>query len=269
MNRWSFSPILPPEVSYLLLWIHRSLPGMEIYFLTNQGEEKISFNGNFRVRGMYPQWWNAIDGKQRALPQYQHQGEITSIPIQLGPLESGFIIFTREKGEEQGESNFPDYKAIKELSGPWEVEFTDPFGRSFTTWCESLMDWSLSSDKRIRYFSGTAVYNMNLDLDESIKGEEIWLNLGDVDAIAGIRVNGRNAGGVWTSPWRLNVSDNLMPGSNHLEIEVANTWLNRLIGDAGLEKDQRETWLALDPIKPGSPLQTSGLLGPVTLETPN
>jgi len=38
-----------------VLWTHRSMPGMEIYFLTNQSEEEITFTPSFRVAGMKPQ----------------------------------------------------------------------------------------------------------------------------------------------------------------------------------------------------------------------
>ena len=75
------------------------------------------------------------------------------------------------------------------------------------------------------------------------------------------------AGGVWTPPWRVCVSDYLVSGNNSLEIEVANTWLNRLKGDALLEPEERKSWMALDVLNPGDPLQSSGLLGPVILET--
>jgi len=36
------------------LWTHRTLPGMEIYFLTNQGDEILEFEPSFRVSGLQP-----------------------------------------------------------------------------------------------------------------------------------------------------------------------------------------------------------------------
>ncbi len=249
-----------------LLWIHRTLPGMDIYFLTNQGEEDISLTGEFRVSGMYPQWWNAIDGSVRFLPEYKKLGDITHLPISLGPLESGFVVFTKQKVEAEGGSNFPGFEKVKEISGPWEVNFTDPFNKSFSTRFEKLVDWSKSREDRIRYFSGTAVYKTNVELKESITEGDVWLNLGDVQAIAKVRVNGKETGTVWTAPWRLNVTEFLTVGTNAIEIEVANTWLNRLKGDALMDQDDRKSWMALDVLSPDDPLQSSGLLGPVILE---
>ena len=168
--------------------------------------------------------------------------------------------------EAENAINFPGFEEVKDIPGPWDVNFTDPFDETFSTRFEKLSDWSLSDDDRIQYFSGTAVYKTGVELEDSIVGEEIWLNLGDVQAIAGVRVNGKNAGVVWTSPWRLNVSEFLTAGNNAIEIEVANTWLNRLKGDELLGPDERKSWMALDVVNPGEPLQSSGLLGPVILE---
>lgn len=68
------------------------------------------------------------------------------------------------------------------------------------------------------------------------------------------------------------------PGRNRLEIDVVNTWVNRLIGDAALPKEKRvtRTNVALQTgprtLRPfqgfasEDPLMPSGLLGPVRLE---
>jgi hypothetical protein len=54
-------------------------------------------------------------------------------------------------------------------------------------------------------------------------------------------------------------------GKNHVEIRVANLWINRLIGDA--QKDaQKVTFTALPTYSAGAPLRESGLIGPVVLE---
>jgi hypothetical protein len=54
--------------------------------------------------------------------------------------------------------------------------------------------------------------------------------------------------------------------NNTLEITVANVWINRLIGDCALPDDKRLTRTTWNPFNASSPLEASGLLGPVTLE---
>ena len=69
----------------------------------------------------------------------------------------------------------------------------------------------------------------------------MFLDLGTVKNVARVRLNGRDCGVVWTAPWRAEITAVAREGANDLEIEVANLWPNRLIGDAKLPKDKRLT----------------------------
>jgi len=37
---------------------------------------------------------------------------------------------------------------------------------------------------------------------------------------------------IWCAPWRIDITNALKEGNNELEIEVANRWINRLLGDS-------------------------------------
>ena len=80
------------------------------------------------------------------------------------------------------------------------------------------------------------------------------------------KINGKFAGGTWTSPWKIDITDFVKSGDNRVEIEVVNNWINRLIGDSNLPAEDRITWLNENPTKPDDPLQSSGLMGPVVIE---
>ena len=75
---------------------------------------------------------------------------------------------------------------------------------------------------------------------------------------------------MWKPPFRVEITDAAKPGANELVVEVANTWSNRLVGDARTEgKDYCRTNIAKSltwsvPWK-DTPLLQSGLRGPVTL----
>jgi hypothetical protein len=128
-----------------------------------------------------------------------------------------------------------------------------------------LYDWSESNDERIKYYSGTATYKNTFVIDEIPAKEMLYLNLGKVNVMAEVKINGQIAGGVWTPPWQVDVTNLVKPGINSIEIEVVNNWVNRLIGDSRLPEKERSTWINVNQIRPDDPLQPSGLMGPVSL----
>jgi len=87
--------------------------------------------------------------------------------------------------------------------------------------------------------------------------------LGNVYNIADVTINGKQlAYGLWAPPFRVNVKDALRGGDNILTVKVTNAWYNRLVGDAGLEGEERRTW---STVYPEGKLRPAGLLGPVRL----
>jgi len=87
--------------------------------------------------------------------------------------------------------------------------------------------------------------------------------------IAEVFVNGMPCGIAWTPPYRADITKALKPGRNELEVRVANTWANRLIGDERLPTAQRRTWTTYHGFKADTPVGwfRSGLLGPVTVQS--
>jgi hypothetical protein len=86
--------------------------------------------------------------------------------------------------------------------------------------------------------------------------------------MAEVKINSKKVGGVWMAPYRLNVSDYLVEGTNTLEIEVVNLWRNQLIKNKKLPEEERYTWHLVDDIRENEEPHSSGLLGPVTIEKP-
>jgi hypothetical protein len=86
-----------------------------------------------------------------------------------------------------------------------------------------------------------------------------------VDVIASVRLNDKDLGTAWKAPYALDITWALVPGTNKLEIRVANLWADRLIADAGLPEAERKTWTSGPFYKSTDPLLPSGLLGPVRL----
>jgi hypothetical protein len=249
---------------------HRTVGNKEIYFLANSNTKTIDFRAVFRVKDLQPELWDPLTGEVRVLSVYEKSGDATVVPLQLQASGSAFIVFrnTAKTTSKELNSNFPDPKVISTLNNKWEVQFESDSvkrGPAKSIIFNQLSDWSQNSDERIRYFSGTAVYTTTLNLEKEIKGKNLYLDLGDLSAMAKVKINGVYVGGVWTVPYRVNVTGKLRTGKNKIEITVVNTWKNRLIGDYALPEKNRIVRSENANLNAKSSLQKSGLLGPVTL----
>ena len=253
-----------------VLWTHRSLPGMDIYFLTNQTEERVVMTPSFRVSGRKPQLWDAVTGEIRYLNEFNDTNGRTQLPVTLQPLESWFIVFSTHTNEfvRPGyEENFPEPETFYTLSTDWLVDFHNKdIGPHDPLTVNSLTDWTTSADPDVTYYSGTATYRTVFAMHETPEASRLLLNLGDVGVMAEVRLNGEDLGGRWMSPFVFPVEDKLRTGENMLEVEVVNVWRNRMVRDLMLPEDERYTWFIAHDIVPGEELMPSGLLGPVQLQ---
>lgn len=155
--------------------------------------------------------------------------------------------------------------APRELAGAWEVAFPEGWGAPPTKTFARLVSWTEDDDPGIRYFSGIATYRKNFELPPEMiaRGLRLYLDLGDVRVVARAALNGKPLGIAWAAPFRLEITAAARTGANRLEIEVANTWSNRITGDHNTTgKKYTNTNL---PWKKDTPLLASGLLGPVRI----
>jgi hypothetical protein len=250
--------------------VHRRLSDGDVYFVANASAEPIAANCTFRTAGHQPEWWNPQTGEMRLLPEFTTANGLTRLPVRLAPFESGFVVFRKPlAGPENSQANFPRYRPVMTLSRPWTVAFDPKWGGPSSVTFNTLDDWSKRPEEGIKYYSGKAVYRSTFDLPTGgmPRNEAAALSLGVVKNLASVRLNGRDLGIVWCDPWRVNIPAGVLkPTGNTLEVTVANLWINRLIGDSGKPQSERLTSTTGNDYTPTSPLQSSGLLGPVTLE---
>jgi hypothetical protein len=128
-----------------------------------------------------------------------------------------------------------------EVAGPWEVSFPAPNGTPQKVTFPQLISWSKIPGNGVKYFSGTATYRTTFAVpsDALSKQRRLDLDLGDVQAIAQVKLNGKDLGVLWKPPFRADVTDALKPGENQLEVQVTNLWPNRLIGDEQFPEDSQ------------------------------
>jgi len=252
-----------------VLWTHRELPGVDIYFLTNQSEEIIDINPSFRISGRQVQLWDAVTGEIRGYSGFKEIDGRTTVPLKFNALQSWFVVFTDVgKSDKLQSLSFEEPTVEQVIKGEFVVNFHNKdIGPSEEVTFSTLTDWAESDDEKIKYYSGTAEYTTTFEMSEIKEGLNYYINLGEVAVMAEVKVNEQLAGGVWIAPYRLDVTELLKKGTNKLEIEVANLWRNRMIKDKKLPADQRYSWTVVDDIAPDEAAHKSGLLGPVVLET--
>lgn len=242
-----------------LRFIHRAVNDASdvkhIYFLANRTKESIKTLGQFRVSsetsGLVPYLWDPETGNERQLAAFKEKADVTQIPLRFNAHQSYFIVFRTPSNKDKQSTakaltfaaNFPQATSVMTIDQPWKVSFDTQRGGPANITFDRLLDWREHENTGIKYYSGKAVYRTHFDLPSSsnVADTQYLIDLGLAYEMARVTINGVDQGVAWTSPWQLEISTPLKATGNVLEIEVANSWENRLIGDSmPADKDARE-----------------------------
>ena len=276
-----------------LFYIHRRVGEADVYFVSHQQDQPQDIACTFRVAGRIPELWDPETGAIRKLPEFAEKDGRITVPLRFEPMQSWFLVFrnsSRLAPRDAGTKNFLSRSERTTLAGPWQVSFDPKWGGpDKPVVFKELADWSQHNDPRIHYYSGTATYRKVFSLQSSVISQPLYLDLGKVDVMARVRLNGKDCGIAWKPPYHVDITRAVRPGRNELEIEVVNLWINRMIGDEQLPEDSnwkdfetllewpdwfktgkprpsgRYTFTTCRHYKKDSPLVPSGLIGPVTL----
>lgn len=252
-------------------FIHKKIDATDLFFISNQEAESVTFECEFDVDQKVPERWDPITGQITSLLQFTNGNGKTNLSLDFDPHGSAFILFRRSSDDvfpiriatqcetkplaylnSQGASEVQIYENglynietaqvktavevkdlpdTQELDQPWKVEFDAKYGFDQTLDFDQLTDWKDHELEAVRHYSGTAIYRSSFTIQEVPNEQVIELNLGDVAVAATVTINGRQVGTVWKRPYRLDISDAVQRGENQLSVKVANLWSNRLIGD--------------------------------------
>lgn len=226
--------------------------------------------------GLQPLWEPAVSKAGAPVVRLWNNGQIEMRKA------NGSVVYATLEGLPGPES----------VSGAWKLYFPPNWGAPPSVTLEKLCSWTDHAEAGVRYFSGTATYERQLQIsgDRLAAGRELWLDLGGVKNFAEVSLNGREFGVLWKPPYRVNITGAAKAGANKLVVKVTNLWPNRLIGDEQLPPDcewqgkqlkEWPQWLLDGKTSPtgrltfttwhhwtkDSPLLESGLLGPVILRS--
>ncbi|PTQ97914.1 concanavalin A-like lectin/glucanase superfamily protein [Mucilaginibacter yixingensis] len=181
---------------------------------------------------------------------------------------------------------------------PWKVSFPPNLGAPASIVMPKLQSLHLHPENGVKYFSGTASYHNQFHINDLPKKDQrVFIDLGEVEVIAEVIINGKQVATLWKQPFITDIARFIKQGTNQLEIKVTNLWPNRLIGDEQLPNPYEYTvvgnnqrggiktipdWYVKGEPKPNdgritfttwkhygkdAPLLASGLVGPVVIHT--
>ena len=259
---------IQPDVTLVddsIRFVHRTLPTAEIYWVNNFSNQAKHVELSFRVSDKLPEVWHPETGEKEAV-SYKMLDDRTVVTLDLVQQDAVFVIFSGKAKEREVVLPKLEKKEVLAIDGSWNVSFQEKRGAPQSIVMEQLTDFSLSKDAGVKYFSGTASYQKEFEVPDSLYNADAtyYLDLGEVRNMAEVFVNGQNMGFFWKSPYIVPVTS-LQKGKNKLEIKVTNQWVNRLIGDAQPGAKDKITYTAMQFYAADAPLLPSGLLGPVKL----
>ena len=250
-------------------WLHRSDATADWYFVTVNGMDSYSGEVTFRAEGDVTVW-DPVTGTC-SVPEIPHmETGSTTVKLNLASAEGVFVVFSRG-GVESGKLKVASGHDADRGSGTpaasiplrdWILSFPAGWGAPASLKLENLASWTnLPIGEEGRHFSGTATYTTTFT---GKAGVPLTLDLGEVETVAEVFVNGKKARTLWAPPYRCEIGDLAKDGVNELRVDVTTTWFNRLAYDAGLPEKDRKTWTIAGP-KKGTQPKPAGLLGPVKL----
>ncbi len=164
--------------------------------------------------------------------------------LHLLPGQSELWIFC----DTEGLAPVAQWTNLRELAPDFTLKLAE--SDDLTDWRSYMIEnrlFNITSPDRLPYFSGKMQYTFSLMLDRL--PDRIALDLGRVGQTARLTVNGKDCGIRIAPPYRFELTGILQSGDNCIEIEVANTLVQK-------QRDGFSRFLQLTP---------SGLLGPLML----
>lgn len=247
------------------LWLHRKTDGADWYYVCAPRGSGFSGTLSFRNSGNV-EIWDPLTGAVSSADASRSCNR-TQVMLDLPQAGSCFVVFRKSgKAALDIKNGQPDkLQQTIPFATKWKLLFPAGWGSPAIVQVNELKAWKdLDLTPEGKAFSGTATYTTTFDAGNMVKNSRFLLDLGRVEMIAVVSLNGKQIRTLWTPPYSVDLTGAVKPGTNTLTVEVTSTWFNRLVYDAGQPEEQRKTWTINGPKKDAA-LRESGLIGPVVL----
>lgn len=237
---------------------HRHADDADIYFISNQSGEAKRFSPKFR--DTRPFCYIVDAENDRIMKADENELDVT-----LDTDKSVFFVYCdKEIASEYLYQPKETSRMVPLTNKPWTVTFEKT---SKTVEMKELKDWtSFTQDNSICYYSGHASYETCFKRRKAPgKMESVVLDLGRVENIATVYVNGKLCGTAWRAPYVVDITDAVKKGHNTLKIVVVNTWANALQGNDEGKAPFSGIWTNGKYRRASKELLPAGLLSPVMI----
>lgn len=246
LRELKLTPDLVVEEGHLLQ-ISRRIGTRRVTFLANPSDSPIATRIHTEVLGEIV-GWDPVQVERVPLPL----DDSGAIALELEGYGSIFLV-------EQDSTTPQRERSSVRLDGRWEISLP---GREPTITSPTPALWTQLA--LAAGFSGTGYYLHRFESPKVDGAHRFELQLTDVRDIARVLVNGVDCGVAWTAPYRVDVTDALVSGPNVVEVQVTNTWRNRLIAEAAEPSGEISAPLT-EVFKPDAAPMPAGLAGSVLL----
>ena len=223
----------------------------EIFFFANSDPEReIETDIEFSTGDKTPWQWNPDTGERTP---YFFAGRKNRLSVRVEPCGSLLLVF--EPGMEQPAQRAPrptEADAVR-IAGPWRLELNHVDGTHSQRTLSELIDFK--DDTELRSFAGAAIYRTTFQAPGA--GAHAFLDLGPVNGISSVTLNGESLGMKWYGCHRYSTGAALRAGENRLEVQITTVLGNYMKSLTG--NPVAKTWTEHQPLYP------AGLRGPVRL----
>ena len=251
-DRFSLTPYMKIDSpNRFINQVYFKTKDLDIFFIANYDvNASHAVSADFDVAGKVPWLWDPETGGRKKFATYSAGEKMT---LNFGPAESKLIVFDRNReGEvlEENERNIGDPLILK---GPWIIALHHVDGTNTEIHREELFDFN--QDDKFRKFAGEITYHIKADVQ---RPEEYGsIDLGVVNGVSELRLNGKYLGIRWYGIHRYPLKGRFVNGMNDLEIKVTTVLGNYM---KSLEDNlTAQRWTS------GQSYQPLGLLGPVLI----
>lgn len=205
-------------------YVHKKDGDTDIYFVSNMSKKEYLTKLTFKGQRCPCILMDPMTGRKKSILENRLTNRGKELGLIMEPLQSLIIIFDKELEEQQEEPLFSVVEK-KDISRDWKFEVQE---RNVSVQMPELSGWEQIPE--LKYFSGTGRYEKEFMVQqEEIADRKIFLELQHLGECARVFINDRQAGDIIKYPYRLEITEYLVPGVNTVQIEAANLLINRVI----------------------------------------